>query len=809
MAERPLSPAETIAALERLQKQQAESAAARELEFASIATLLAPWLREPMRKADGSLYSRAEEIETKKQRLRERLPAMKKQSEESLAEGLASARRLGFPAELTIGGRSARVVGTHGSQPKYHAELNLPEVRTISAHRLWPSSVGGTGTGSTGLNLTGAAVRLGIWEVNDVVPGHTEFYPNRLTAIEEYGYSTEHGNGVAATMIGRGASADARGAAFAADAHARNSVGDIGELVGVLTGPSSERFLASNHSYAGFYGWDKTTHLGGSSITTYDKDSGYGILYGFPAGEYPIWHGDLRPLVLMLSDTVSYAFTDAAVEDYRFGLYSKDESEAADRVIYEGGTLLPVWAAGNDRGDATDDWHLETHFINGAPTTVWTNLVRQKDGGLTGYDSMTPEASAKNVLAVGAVNDQPDGFVSSGAVQVESYSNFGPTDDWRIKPDVVASGQLVYSATNAAGGYKTFTPGGTSFAAPAVTGAIGLLIERLRQLHGPDHEPPAAFLKGLIIHTADDVFTAGPDFQTGWGLVNADKAVAMLDPLEGSQQGPHARMVMIENGEAPLQIPVKAAGGQPLKVTIVWSDPSARAKNPDDEPTPWGDVPFIDEDRGLPAAGEEGILINDVDMSLTRGTTKWYPWVFTPIDVEAAGATPLPASDRTINGVVVDASGTPVSPPRSPRLNFRDNVEQIIVPSSQLSAGDFFTITLQPNGPMEGEWHLDDNEIVRDLVPQPVALFISGAQREPVPPFQIISFSQNGTARVIAWASRIGTAYDIQRSPSLAEGSWTLVPGMGSILSDGSLTSATFTHAGAGGHYYYRIAEVQ
>jgi subtilisin family serine protease len=55
---------------------------------------------------------------------------------------------------------------------------------------------------------------------------------------------------------------------------------------------------------------------------------------------------------------------------------------------------------------------------------------------------------------------------------MSSFSNYGPTDDGRIKPDISA-GVNVYSAILTDQTYETCK--GTSMAAPAITGLIVLL----------------------------------------------------------------------------------------------------------------------------------------------------------------------------------------------------------------------------------------------------------------------------------------------------------------------------------------------
>ena len=70
----------------------------------------------------------------------------------------------------------------------------------------------------------------------------------------------------------------------------------------------------------------------------------------------------------------------------------------------------------------------------------------KKDGRDDGYDCLGTEVVAKNILTVGAVKEVWP-YTGPGSVKMSSYSCWGPADDGRIKPDVVAKGVDVYSLT--------------------------------------------------------------------------------------------------------------------------------------------------------------------------------------------------------------------------------------------------------------------------------------------------------------------------------------------------------------------------
>lgn len=154
-----------------------------------------------------------------------------------------------------------------------------------------------------------------------------------------------------------------------------------------------------------------------------------------------------------------------------------------------------------------------------AKTTIAADIAVQKgvvvvnSAGNNGPDGLlnTP-ADGKGVISVGAVD--PSGLLAY-------FSSRGPTYDGRIKPDVVAGGVGVISASASdSDGYEPVQ--GTSFSAPLVAGVCALLL----QIH-PDWTPRK--IAEALRQTATDLGPPGPDNLYGWGLVNA-AAAARFDP---------------------------------------------------------------------------------------------------------------------------------------------------------------------------------------------------------------------------------------------------------------------------------------
>ncbi len=355
-----------------------------------------------------------------------------------------------------------------------------------------------------------------------------------------------------------------------------------------MANAAANGLLISNHSYGQVVGW-------------------YNLIF---------WAGDPN-----ISDQ----------EDYKFGFYG-DLTARWDSIAYNAPYYQIMKSAGNNRGESG------------------VNNDHEVDGGADGYDCIGPRGVAKNVITVGAVDDIPNGYSQPSDVVMSSFSGWGPTDDGRIKPDIVANGIGVYSSI-ASGDANYDTYDGTSMATPNATGSLLLLQEHYHALSGGNYMR-AATLKALVIHTADEAGAAdGPDYKFGWGLLNTRKAVALIDSVWKDQKEHTIQERSLANG-GTYSIQVYSDGTQPLRATICWTDP------PGTPPAPALDPPDI-------------MLVNDLDLRITNGANTYYPWKFASPDPNA------PSETATTGD------------------NIRDNVEQVYIASP--SPGTY-TITVSHKG---------------------------------------------------------------------------------------------------------------
>jgi serine protease AprX len=135
--------------------------------------------------------------------------------------------------------------------------------------------------------------------------------------------------------------------------------------------------------------------------------------------------------------------------------------------------------------------------------------------------SIGSPAAAADAVTVGAFTEWAADHLYVGYSQGGSnvfFSSRGPTADGRIKPDVMGPGYTIVSAYNCQDDCYAILSG-TSMAAPHVTGAVALMLERDPFLTPGD-------IKSILTGTAQPWSTGAlPNNESGWGLVDVYAAV--------------------------------------------------------------------------------------------------------------------------------------------------------------------------------------------------------------------------------------------------------------------------------------------
>ena len=141
-------------------------------------------------------------------------------------------------------------------------------------------------------------------------------------------------------------------------------------------------------------------------------------------------------------------------------------------------------------------------------------------------------------------------------------SSRGPASDGRIKPDIAAhgNGQISTDPNNI---YNA--GGGTSAAAPGISGVLAQLYQAYKELNY-GIVPKSGLLKACLLNTAQDYGNAGPDFSYGWGIVNALKALKVLE--ENRYQDS-----LIDNGDIHNINFTIPEGTKEARIMLYWMDP--------------------------------------------------------------------------------------------------------------------------------------------------------------------------------------------------------------------------------------------
>lgn len=330
---------------------------------------------------------------------------------------------------------------------------------------------------------------------------------------------------------------------------------------------------------------DHGTHVMGTIIASGVNSTLRGLAFDASGVSYD-WTNDYSEMTdeaangLLVSNH-SY-WIGSTLSTWILGAYDS-RARQLDQIAFAAPYYLPIAAAGNDRNSSNSviSAHLSSKY---------------------GYDLIRGMQNAKNFLTVGAVG-QVSNYTGPFSVSMSAFSSWGPTDDGRIKPEVVAKGVSVRSPI-ATSDTAFATYNGTSMASPAVSATALLLQQHYHNLFNSYMR--SATLKGLIIHTADETGDyEGPDYQFGWGLVNTREAAIVIN--EKATSSSIINELNIADGNT-YTTTVYSDGLKPLKVSISWTDRAFGTANS-------GTI-----DPGI------NYLVNDLDVLVTKDGVNYYPW---------------------------------------------------------------------------------------------------------------------------------------------------------------------------------------
>ena len=475
-----------------------------------------------------------------------------------------------------------------------------------------------------------------------------------------------------------------------------------------------------------------------------------------------------------------------AGEDPEFGAYTSNSKEI-DSITYFAPNFLSVWSSGNEcehdgivgtdlvyrvledaNNDGVNDISTLVHPQDSGDPLPGATKIPDLDGGELlnipgpGFDTIRSTGCAKNNITVGNIKDIPGGVQNSSDIEIWNSSSRGPTDDGRVKPDLVANGEFVQTTDSSSQSNTSATTRvtGTSLSAPCITGTLRLL----HQLNEDAGRSPllASTWKALLLNTAVDATDLpdyigtqaaaanliGPDYFYGWGVCDAESAAELLDLNIKSSFENHLCEHMLYDGKT-IEIPICYDGqSSEMRVMICWTDVPYQTET-------IGNVnsEVMDPESG-PADIDTIRLINDLDLVVRAPDgTVHEPWVLDP--------------ENPMNAATVGN-------------NDRDNVEQVIIPTPQ---DGNYTVCISHKGSLKRMTVALDDPLVQDgafiltdNAEQAVSICITG-NKDPnpiLPRLRIHNMREVNSGAAIPWYlvdlrfdGFLGVRYQLQVSSDL------------------------------------------
>jgi len=491
------------------------------------------------------------------------------------AEAIIKAKQNGWALSYKSRNKSiATLMGIDNfGQPRYYISFSDPvQSITVNTNKLWPG-------GTSGFNLSGSSDsmtnKLAMWDEGAARNTHKEI-AGRITQKDNNTTIVDHSTHVMGILLAKGINTLAKGMAY----NIKGVLGydwnnDVSEMANAAAGG----LLVSNHSYGTVSGWD------------YNDDSSRWEYNGR-------WNEK---------------------EDYRFGLYD-NQAQQYDSIAYNAPNYLIVKSGGNSRASNGPTKLAAGNWVNN-DSTYWRRDQSGKwfKAGLrpdslssnNSYETLSADVNAKNILTIGGVYGIVAGYSKKEDVVMTNFSCWGPTDDGRIKPDLVSDGVSVYSSigvNDSSYGYLS----GTSMAAPGASASLLLLQELSQKINLKPLK--SATIKALAIHSANEAGTyAGPDYKFGWGLLNTSEAAAVINNAMNSGNSSTSTDLIYENvlqNTESKTYTIIASGKKAVKATLVWTDVKGAVSNTLNDASPK--------------------LINDLDLKITSGASVTETWNLNP-----------------------------------------------------------------------------------------------------------------------------------------------------------------------------------
>ncbi|WP_164997834.1 PGF-pre-PGF domain-containing protein [Methanolobus psychrotolerans] len=261
-------------------------------------------------------------------------------------------------------------------------------------------------------------------------------------------------------------------------------------------------------------------------------------------------------------------------------------SQQVDQFMWEHPDMLILFSAGNSGKDANSNGVIDNDSI-GEPGTAKNCLTvgasENERGDTFNRSPYLTWGTTWNYSASPLFGD----YMANNREGMAAFSSRGPTDDGRVKPEVVAPGTFIASTRSSVGGSSGWGiindtylyMGGTSMSTPITAGSAAIVRQYYTDVENLS-SPSAALLKATLINGAYNMapgqygtgatqeILGRPDYSQGWGRIDIANSIYSQYP-KVIRYFDNIPLNYSESWNVSYYI---SGTSEPLRATLVWTD---------------------------------------------------------------------------------------------------------------------------------------------------------------------------------------------------------------------------------------------
>ncbi|WP_342304514.1 putative Ig domain-containing protein [Methanolobus sp. ZRKC5] len=323
-----------------------------------------------------------------------------------------------------------------------------------------------------------------------------------------------------------------------------------------------------------------------------------------------------------MAPEASLIFQAVGTDDWELGGIPTSNISILFQNAYDAGARIHTNSWGADSNGAYNSYSYSVDQFSWSHPDMLILFSAGNEGSDLDYDSVvdsdslnTP-ATAKNCIAVGAsendrgdnfgtaykkwgdidwsggrflINPIKDDYTANNPEGIAAFSSRGPTDDGRIKPDIVAPGTFIASTKSSQASWYDWGIvtentnyaylGGSSMSTPIVAGSAALVREYYTEIENMAN-PSAALMKATLLNGAYDMapgqyddedtqeIDSRPDYSQGWGRLDVENSILVPYP----EVIAYFDDISLSTSDSWSHIYEYVKSGQPMRATLAWTD---------------------------------------------------------------------------------------------------------------------------------------------------------------------------------------------------------------------------------------------